>query len=86
MIGLLRSWAVASLAGQRSSPNPGSPALRPPRPILCPFVFFSTPGAPFQIVLKLVKSVRQGLWDPGAESSGSCVFATFPPNGDFLAT
>lgn len=46
VIGLLRSWVVASLAGLRSSPNPGSPALRSTPPILYLFVFFSPSQPP----------------------------------------
>lgn len=69
--GLLQSWAVASLAG----PDPGSPSLRfsPRHAVLLSFSF---PFSAFQIVLKLVTSVRQGLWEPGAGSLG---LRFFPP-------
>lgn len=71
----------------RASPGLGCRLLGPPAvqartrglphsvspPARCPFVFFCSPPA-FQIVLKLVTSARQGLWDPGAGSFCFCVF------------
>lgn len=54
----LQSWTVASLAGPRSSSDPGAPALRVPL-ACCPFVFF-LPLPAFRIVLKLVTSASRG--------------------------